>query len=503
MVFKDYSDSTFVCEDQLDRFEDAPISCGPYKYHSHVGEDYVQLERFDDWFGWGMTFTANNGQDYTFPDKDVAFKYVRFRTIPESAMALVELRTGGVDVTTSPLSSESDFLDVVSEPNFDGYRKSALGGDIMGLNIQGDWPTYWGGSGNFPVSQDWFRKALSHTINRTNIVENVYLGLAEERNTIFPDWILAKFPNIDTSSYYDFDQGFAEAEALLDAQGYTALGFPNEPDNRFGYGVYANETEVNSVEQSSGRHFSLITTNCDHCVKRAIAIQKDFAQIGIYTDIALYEFGVYLDNLYSGDTGFDYNTTGPQPDPNFIGPDWDFYVGGFGGNYETPWDYIAYQNFVYWLYYGYGGYSWYNIDFEIAYAKATDGWGYVDYYDAPPADYPYPVPEWSNYDVQFVQACEDAGYLMSQAMNKVPLVWKTNTYAYNSHLQNFVGARNSLFHVAYSYWDQNTGEPTTTTTTTGSTTTTTIPKITPFLEIYAVIGLSLLVVPWFRKRRIK
>lgn len=448
-----YTDTTEVCQTKMEAFRDHPLSCGPYKFKEQALQDYVLLERFDDWFGWGQTFKATNGVDYTYPAVEDAFKEVKFRTVKEKAVALAELKTAGVDVTTGRFNSMDELNTLIDTKGFDAYTKEYLGGAAMGTNIQGDWPEYYGGPGNFPVSQDWFRQAVSHAINRTNMVDNVYLGVADERDSVYPDWILDKFPGIDTSDYYDFDQGLTEAEALLDAAGYEALDFELEPDNRFGYGPYANETTIDGEEQDRGRHFLLTTMNCDFCTKRAVSIQKDLAQVGIYISIELQEFGQYLNKLYEGlDSGYDYNTTGPQPDPNFSGVDFDFYVGGFGGYYELPVDFITRQSFVYYLYYGYPGYDWYNIDYEIAVAKATDGWGYVDYMIAPPADYPYPVPEWNAADEQFVEACEDAGYIKSQAVDSIPLVWYVDTYAYNDKLNNFLASRGGDYHVAYSYW---------------------------------------------------
>jgi ABC-type transport system substrate-binding protein len=447
-----YTDSTETCQTLYDNFTQNPISCGPYMFKESVSQDYVLLERFDDWFGWGETFTANNGKTYTYPTVDQAFKFIKYRIISEKAMALVELRTGGIDVTTGRFSSLAS-LDIINNTDgYSAYMLPVLGGATMGMNIQGDWPEVFGGPGNFPVSQDWFRKAVSHAINRTNVVDNVYLGIADERNTIFSDWILDKFSNIDTSDYYDFDQGILEAEALLDAAGYEALGFSNEPDNRFGWGLYANETDINSVEQAKGRHFVLTTMDCDFCVKRAIAIQKDLGKIGIYVDLELNEWGQYLTYLYEGTPGYDYNDTYVgEPDPEFFGPHWDFYVGGFGGNYETPWDFIAYQSFAYWMFYGRGGYSWLSINYEIGYAMATGGRGLLNYIPGAPAD-TFAYPEWNNDDTQFIEGCELAGYEMSHAVNQVPVVWYTDTYAFNDHLMNFVGSRGSMYHAAYSYW---------------------------------------------------
>jgi ABC-type transport system substrate-binding protein len=445
-------------QQELD-FDRMPVSCGPYmlaKESDWATEDYVLLTRFDEWYGWGETFTDSNGDTWTFPEVDEAFKYLKFRIIPEKAMALVELRTYGIDVTTGRFSDIDSFDQTVAADGFDGYQVAVLGGATMNINHQGDWPSYFDGPGNFPCSETWFRRALSHTIDRSNIVDNVYLGVADERNEVFSDWILDKFPNLDTTDFYDFSTNATLAEEILDDSGYEALGFADEPDNRFGWGLYKNETEINSVTQTKGYHFTLTTMDCDFCVKRVLAIKKDLAELGIYVDAELLEWGSYLDKIYAGDPGLNYNTS-LAPDPDYNGPPYDFSVGGFGGNYETPWDFIAYRAFPYWLYYGYGSYSWYNEDYETGYAKTTGGEPGFGLLGITPEGMPeggYPVPAWSNDDAQFIAGAQQAGKAIADEVPSIPLVWYTDTFAYNEKLTNFIAARNSMYHCAYATWDE-------------------------------------------------
>ncbi len=491
-----YTDSTEVCQQKLTVFRESPVSCGPYKVIEQAPQDYVLLERFDDWYGWGDNFIADNGQLYTFPTVEKAFKFVKFRSLQDKAMAIIELVTSGVDVTTGRFNSQRQLDEILTErEGFSAYQIETLGGSSIYMNIQGNWPSYFGGMGNFPLSQSWFRKAVSHSINRTTLVEVVYLGIGKSRTTIFPSWVLDKFSNLDTTDYYNFDQGYIEAEGLLDSAGYPPLGFPEEPENRFGWGPYANETLINGVMQTKGKHFVLITKNCDQCMKKVVAVMKDLRQIGIYVDVEIYNFGDYFDVISSGNPGFTYNTTGPQPDPDFEGPVYDFYLGAFNGNYETPWDFIAYQSFFYWLYYGYGGNSWFNIDYEEAYAKATDGKGLMEYFS--PGFIPYNPPLWSNDDTQFIQGCEDAGYYMTHDMNSIHLVWYKDTYAYNSRLENFLGSRSGFYHAAYSYWN-TTGLDFGTTTELSTT-----PTITSFAEITSIIGIICLALYYKLEKRVK
>jgi ABC-type transport system substrate-binding protein len=449
-------EGSYDTEQQQEDFTRNPISCGPYMVDEWAAQDYVRLKRFDDWFGWGLSFTASNGETFTFPTKDDAFEFVKFRFIDEKAMALVELRTGGVDLTTGQFSSKDAFDLITATEGFDGYIMSRLGGASMNFNIQGDWPTYYGGPGNFPVSQPWFRKAISHAVNRTNIVDNVYLGMGEERDTVFADWILTNFPDIDTSGFYDMSTDIAKAEAILDAQGYEALGFADEPDNRFGWGTYANETAINGIEQTKGRHFLITTMDCDFCVKRVLSLKNDLKEIGIYVDTEINEFGTYLDKIYGGTPGYLYNTSYValnQKDPDYFGGSWDFAVGGFGGNYESPWDFIAYRTSYYWYWWGYSMYSWYNEQYEEGYAKTNGG---TPLMGPDPADMPeggYPAPEWNNDDAQFVEGCTLAADAISDELPFVPLIWYVNAYAFNDRLQGFLGQRNSRYMIAYCYWE--------------------------------------------------
>ncbi len=449
-----YDDNNDTCAEKYEDWVDMPISAGAFKFAEHRDEDYILFERFDQWYGWGETFEASNGESYTFPSVDDAFKRLRYRVIQDSAMALVELRTGGIDVTTGNFLSKSALMETNDTEGFYAYTTETLTTALLNMNKEGDWPTYFGGPGNFPLSEAWFRKALSHAINRTNIVENVYLGLAVEKTNVFSEKSLANFPGIDTSDYYDFDQGVAEAEAILDAMGYTPGKFSDEPDNRFGHGVYANETQINGVNQTKGKHFRIITMECDFCAPRVLAIQKDLKQIGVYLDIDIMEWGAYLTDLrYSADSGFDYNSTGPQPDPNFRGPNWDFSTGGSGGWLDIPLNDISFYSYVYYMYYGYAETSWFNIDYEVAYAKASDGEGFLWMnWEGGPTDWPYPVPEYSADNEQFVEACEDAGEIISEYLPRVPLVAYTDAYCMNDHLNNFMGSSGGHYHAAYSYW---------------------------------------------------
>ena len=151
----------------------------------------------------------------------------------------------------------------------------------------------------------------------------------------------------------------------------------------------------------------------------------------------------------------------------------------------------------YFWFWNYGGTpSVLNFNYEEEYAKMIGGNGYVeDFPGGSTVDYPYP--EWTASDTQYVEASEEAGRLMSNMLSTIPLIWYRDTYAFDSHLKNFLGSRCGLFQVAYSYWDTNVTSTTTTSSTISS------DQLTPYLDLYAVIAtIGLLIVIKKKRERI-
>jgi ABC-type transport system substrate-binding protein len=468
-----YSDSTEICQEKYGTYCKHPMSAGPYMLASEndsIPGTSVTLTRFNDWFGWEQTFTASNNQEYTFPSVKKAFKHIKFQIIETGETARMYLLNNEVDITTSRFH-EIEVLHEINKSNyFSTCTRRANGFSAIGFNIQGDWPSFYGGPGNFPLSEPWFRQAVSHALNRTKFVENVFNGLAYEMNAFIPSGILDTFPNMKSLEYYDYNYDLDKANQLLDEAGYFPLGFAEESMNRFGYGLYANETTINGVNQINGRHFNITTmfTGGEWTITRALEIKDQLREVGIYVDvIAYYDWEDYRETMLSGDWGYTYNTTGPQPDPNFNGQSWDFDVAGWFYNfYDVPfaWPY----SFSHWLYplSMLGQAQWYNEDNEIAIAKIFGGipgeCRYGDFISAgiieTPSDMPkggYPVPEWSNENPQFMEGCRILNAAYHNELPWVPLARYMNAYAFTINLKNFLPphGRYGGFHFAYSYWE--------------------------------------------------
>ncbi|MHA2305357.1 MAG: ABC transporter substrate-binding protein [Candidatus Hodarchaeales archaeon] len=157
-----YTDDVETIDQKMEEFEENPISTGPYKFNEYLEQEHIIFDRFDDWFGWGETFTDNIGEQYTYPSKDNAFEQIKFRVIPDPALAVVELTTGGLEVTTSKLQSKDTLDSLKAKEGFDAFAMDALVSWNLQINAEGDYPQAYGGPGNYPLTESWFRKALSH-----------------------------------------------------------------------------------------------------------------------------------------------------------------------------------------------------------------------------------------------------------------------------------------------------------------------------------------------------
>lgn len=461
-----YTDSTAVCGAKLKDFSNNPISAGPYKFINFINGKSASLERFDDWFGWGQTFTASNNKNYTLPSKDQAFKYIKYLHLFSLENGQDEaLRSGEIDVMATywqlPDLSLDDYYTL---NNTEGFSLNIVPDNsftTLELNIQGNWPTIYNGPGNFPVSQVWFRRAISHATNRTEIAKNAYEEFAQEFDSIFPSWILENYPRLDNiTSYYDFDQGLDEAVSILDFEEYQPIGFPDEPDNRFGWGNYANETSIEGAEQLKGRHFKLITYPHPPSVNTAAVLKENFRKIGIYIDVEILDDDEFADEAFYGyylglyDSGIDYNTSYvDEPDPEFKGPDWDFSLTNWYNNYEIP-NYVTHNSFSDWLLWGYPGNGWYNLNYEVG---RTEMWGDISNLDnipGAPTNVNFSVPDWTNEDNDFIEACKDVGEELTSELPWIPLVFPVDPYAFNSNLRNFIpdNAFDMSYKVAFSFW---------------------------------------------------
>ena len=123
-----------------------PIGTGPYKLKNWKRGDFVELERFDEYWG-----------------EPAKTKFITFRNIAENANRTIELETGGVHIAydippndISKVEGNGD-LALVRAPNFSTT--------YVGFNAQKE-----------PFDKKEVRQAINHAINMDEIVEAVYFG---------------------------------------------------------------------------------------------------------------------------------------------------------------------------------------------------------------------------------------------------------------------------------------------------------------------------------------
>jgi ABC-type transport system substrate-binding protein len=512
----EYNDSAETCKSKIEHFFEHPVSAGPYIFKEWIKDDYVLLERFNEWFGWGQTFTSIHGKDYTFPTKERAFKSIKFKMFPYAADFKTELLSGNIDVIYSEYYTNIDNATFETFPVIDQTDGFSVHSTPMvmraeiGINIQGNWPTMFGGPGNFPVSETWFRQAVSHALDREKMIEVAYKGYGFVSDSLFHPDVETHFPDIDTSDYYDFDQGLAMAESILDSHGYTALGFSEELNNRFGYGLYLNETTDQGETRNRGHHFRMISTTCPSCDVRSELIVENLEEAGIYVDLEILDWDTFRKYVKS-EPGVDYNTSYPEEvrDPNYNGSEIDFMVYGFRSVFGFPHTYVGgywglFDGYSNWQWYWDGSLpnSWFNNEYEVLLAKMKGDYGFLEWvpYAVIPLDAPYPLPEVRNNDTQYTEACEDAGELLSKELPFIPLVWYPTLSATNNHVKNFlVDGYDQVFHGAYAYWEPDPKLPSSTPT---STTSSIILEANSVLDYFLLINICLiLLVYWSKKKK--
>jgi peptide/nickel transport system substrate-binding protein len=174
---------------------DPPIGTGPFKYVDSKINEYVKLDANKQYFGGAPKIDH------------VLLKYYADRDTMVQALV-----TGEVDAIEPPsgavekLSNEKD-IKILKWPS----RSISE----LGFNLWSD-PS---SKGN-PALMDYrFRQALAHAINKTEIVQLAYHGLAEPAESVLTPKMALYYWHPSQEEKLDFD--IAKANSMLDALGYT------------------------------------------------------------------------------------------------------------------------------------------------------------------------------------------------------------------------------------------------------------------------------------------
>src|SRR5581483_8644196 len=152
-----------------------------YTFVEWVKDDRVVMEAFEGYWR-----------------KPATIKRVTFRTIPEVATRLAELKTGGVDLAVAVSPSDMPGLD--ADPNTKGLQTTSV--QMMRL---GPYPDRGGPLASVPV-----RQALNYAIDWDAIVKTILGGLGKRNTIIVPPEAFGSDPSIKP---YPYDP--ARAKSLL------------------------------------------------------------------------------------------------------------------------------------------------------------------------------------------------------------------------------------------------------------------------------------------------
>ncbi len=275
-----------LAEEMGEDFAFDPVGTGPFEFVRWIPGDRVELRAFED--HW-------RGRPY--------IDELTIRVIEEASVQMMELETGGIDFAYTVPPDDVEWIREAPNLILGEYMALAYGFIIPNLDHE-------------ILSNKLVRQAMAYAIDREEINETIYAGLAVPASGPIPQ-SLAWAYNADVAPYpYDPDR----ARELLAEAGY--------PD---GFNI--------KLHRAPGEVGVLAMT----------AVQEQFADVGINMELEIIEFGMLLDRLFS----FEYE---------LINIGWTGIV--------DP-DYGTYSLFTTGAGYNFNNYSNPEIDFLLDYGRFT------------------------------------------------------------------------------------------------------------------------------------
>ncbi|ETP67668.1 peptide ABC transporter substrate-binding protein [Planococcus glaciei CHR43] len=247
-----------------DTLNEHPVGTGPFM--------------FEEW-SRNKTITLAKNPEYWMEGKPYLDKLI-FQVIPENAARLNALQTGEIDVLDG-----MNATDTSSVENADGLellKRLSFNIGYMAFNTE-----------KAPFDNPLVRQAINMAVDKDNIVDAFYNGLADVATSPLPPSL---WSHDDSLEKYDYN--VEEAKKLLKEAGF---------ENGF-------KTKLHTM--SNPRPYM------PEPMKIAEAIQSDLAKVGIEAEIVSMEWATYLEDTKAGahDMAL-YGWTGVMADPdNFLYP---------------------------------------------------------------------------------------------------------------------------------------------------------------------------------------
>lgn len=262
-----------------DGFTEKPVGTGPFKFKEWKRNDSITLEKNPDYWNAG------------YPKVDTLV----FKAIPENTARLTALINGEIDLMDGLNPDDAETVQANSDLQL--IQRPSMNIGYIGFNVEKE-----------PFNNPKVREAISHAINKPEIIEAFFAGFGQPAVNPMPPTLWGH-----NDSIKDREFNLDKAKQLL-----AEAGFPN------GFKTDFWAMPVPRPYMPDG-------------VKIAEAIQQDLKKIGIETEIVTMEWATYLEKVRLGEqTMFMLGWTGDNGDPdNFLATLLD--KNNIDGNNNTRW----------------------------------------------------------------------------------------------------------------------------------------------------------------------
>jgi hypothetical protein len=157
---------------------------------------------------------------------------VVFTSIDQADQAVAQLKSGNIDVYAYSVSDPGIFTNVAEDANL---TSSTAFGSYTELTFNPSGPEFLDGRLN-PFSVAKIREAMNYAIDRNNIVQNIYGGLAKVKfttlNSAFPDYV--RYVDVAREIEAKYAYNIDTAQEIIDAEMET-LGATRGTDGKWQY----------------------------------------------------------------------------------------------------------------------------------------------------------------------------------------------------------------------------------------------------------------------------
>jgi peptide/nickel transport system substrate-binding protein len=237
-----------------DQFGQRPVGSGPFKFKEWVPQSHVTFVRNPD-YNWASPIHRVSGP--------APLEEVTFRVIPEAATRAAALRSGEVDLADV---TAAEYLLFEKDDNYRTQKLLTEGYPPAGLFIN---------TAKFPTDDVRVRKALAYAVDRQEVNQVVFEGLAEDADSVVSKFSWAYDP---ASAMYSYDP--ERAKALLDEAGWVEGG--------------------NGFRQKDGQELTIVYLSLSGVKNVAEVIQAQLKKVGIKVELLVQDNPAQQQSAQSG-----------------------------------------------------------------------------------------------------------------------------------------------------------------------------------------------------------